>query len=98
MRLYREGTPGQRAGGQGSPGGLLSTWHTVLSFMVMGLVSGLSLVSPLACHSWSGFQREGLWEVGGTYEGLVSPPLSAPPEFSQLLVAAPCSLSGPPVV
>ena len=48
MRLYREGTPGQRAGGQGSPGGLLSTWHTVLRFMVMGLVSGLSLVSPLA--------------------------------------------------
>ena len=27
---------------------MLSTWHAVLSFVLMGLVSGLSLVSPLA--------------------------------------------------
>ena len=56
----------------------------------MGLVSGLSLASHLACaHIWSdsgsflvartsvsqdGFQREGFWEVGETYYGLVSPP------------------------
>ena len=61
----------------------------------MGLVSGLSLASRLACaHIWSdsgsflvaraslsqgGFQREGLWEAGCLL------PLVAPPGFSRLV-------------
>ena len=49
-------------------------WLTVLGFMVMGLVSGLSLVnhseseSFLVVHalfSQDGCQREGFWEVVG---------------------------------
>ena len=69
-------------------------WLTVSGFMVMGLISGLSLANHLACaHIWSdlgsflvehaslsqdGFQREGFWEVGRTYYGLTSPPSSRP--------------------
>lgn len=82
------------------------------SFMVMELVSGQS--SCLA-HIWSdsgsllvegsslsqdGFQPEGFWEVGRTYNGLASPPsfwplLNSP---SQFLVAAPYSLLGLPAM
>ena len=100
MRLYREGAPGWRAGGRGSPGGLLSMWLAVLSFKVMGLASGLSLVSPLA---WpivgldSSVKDSGRW--AGHMRGwclLPSRPLPSSP--SKSLVAAPCSLSGPPVV
>ena len=56
-------------------------WLTVSVFVVMGLVSGLSLAnysdsrSFLVTHaslSQDGFQREGFWEVGWTY-GLASP-------------------------
>ena len=72
--------------------------------MVMGLVSGLSLVnhsdseSFLVVHtlfSQDGCQREGFWEVVGH---VVSPlNLSrARPVGGGLLV--PCSLPGPPVV
>ena len=56
-------------------------WLAVSDFMVMGLVSGLSLANhsdsgsslvPCASLSQDGFQREGFWEVGRTY-GLASP-------------------------
>ena len=49
-RPHWEGAPGWRAGGWGNPGELLCTWHTVSGFMMMGLVSGFSLVN----HSDSG--------------------------------------------
>ena len=79
-------------------------WLTVLGFMVMGLVSRLSLanhsdsesflVAP-AMSSQDGCQREGFWEVVGH---VVSPfDLSRTlPVGGGLLV--PCSLLGPPVV
>ena len=60
---------------------LPATWLTVSGFMVMGLVSRLSLAnhsdsgSFLVVHaslSQDGFQREGFWEVGRTH-GLTSP-------------------------
>ena len=67
------------------PHGLLA----VSGFMVVGLVSVLSLADHLACrHIWSdsgsfqvvhvplsqdGFQNEGFWDVGWSY-GLASPP------------------------
>ena len=76
----------------------------VLGFMVMGLVSGLSLASHsdsesfLVVHalfSQDGCQREGFWEV---VRQVVSPC-----DFSQALLVGggllvPCSLPGPPVV
>ena len=63
---------GWKAGGEGNPGELLC--HVALSrgFMVMGLVSGLSLASDSDSESFlavdaslsqDGCQREGFWEV-----------------------------------
>ena len=58
-----------------------------LRFMVMGLVSGLSLANhsdsgsflvARASLSQDGFQREGFWEVVRTYYGLASPPSFQP--------------------
>ena len=58
-----------------------ATWLAVSGFMVMGLVSWLSLANHsdsgsflVACAllSQDGFQQEGFWEVGRTY-GLASP-------------------------
>ena len=66
-------------------------WFTVLGFMVMGLVSRLSLAnhsdseSFLVLHtsfSQDGCQREGFWEVVGH----VVSPLTFP-ELFQLVVA-----------
>ena len=57
--------PGWRAGGQGIPGGLLCQWLAVSGFMVMGLVSRLSLANHSdsesflvvpALYSQDGFQ------------------------------------------
>ena len=68
-------------------------WFAVSGFMVMGLVSRLSLANHSdsgsllvvsALLSQDGFQRGGSWEVGRTY-GLVS--LLTFPEFFQLVVA-----------
>ena len=78
-------------------------WLAVLGFMVMGLVSGLSLAnhsdsgSFLVAHaslSQDGFQQGGFWEVGRTY-GLASPfDLSRIlPVGGGLLIL--CSLPGP---
>ena len=73
-------------------------------FMVMGLVSGLSLAnhsdseSFLVVHtlfSQDGCQREGFWEVVG--------PVVSPFDLSRTLLVGggllvPCSLPGPPVI
>ena len=45
-----KGHPGGEQQGQGTQGNCSATWLTVSGFMVMGLVSGLSLAS----HSDSG--------------------------------------------
>ena len=79
-------------------------WLAVLGFMVMGLVSRLSLANHSdsefflvvqALFSQDGGQREGFWEV---VRHVVSPfDLSQTlPVGGGLLV--PCSLPGPPVV
>ena len=49
-RLYWVGAPRQRAGGQGTQGDRSATWLRVSGFMVMRLVSGLSVAN----HSDSG--------------------------------------------
>ena len=79
-----------------------ASWLAVSGFMVMGLVSGLSLAnhsdseSFLVVHalfSQDGCQREGFWEV---VRQVVSPfDLSQTlPVSGGLLI--PCSLAGPP--
>ena len=74
--------------------------HSLTGFMVMGLVSGLSLASHsesfLVVHalfSQDGCQREGFWEVVGhmVFE------LSRTPLVGGGLLAL-CSLPGPPVI
>ena len=79
-------------------------WLAVSGFMVMGLVSGLSLAnhsdseSFLVVHalfSQDGCQREGFWEVVGH--------VVSPFSLSRILpvgggLLVPCSLAGPPVV
>ena len=79
-------------------------WLTVSGFMVMGLVSGLSIANPFdsesflvvhALFSQDGCQQEGFWEVVGN----VVPPF----DLSQTLpvgggLLVPYSLSGSPVI
>ena len=81
-----------------------ATWLTVSGFMVMGLVSRLSLAnhsdseSFLVVHalfSQDGCQREGFWEVVGQ--------VVSPFDLSRTLLVGGgllvlCSLAGPPVV
>ena len=73
-----------------------ATWLMVLGFMVMGLISRLSLANHCdsgsflevrASFSQDGFQRRGFWEVDRTY-GLVSPLLLTFPELFWLVVAS----------
>ena len=80
-RLLWEGSTGGGHGGERSQN-CSATWLPVVGFMVMGLVSRLSLAnhsdsgSFLAASAWlrqEGFQRGGFWEVGRTYR-LASPP------------------------
>ena len=71
---------GCRGGGQEGEGNgenCSATWLTVSGFMVIGLVSGLSVASHaelgsfLGAHaslSRDGFQRGGSWEVGKAFE------------------------------
>ena len=90
--------------GKGTQEDCSASWLPVSGFMVMGLVSGLSLANHLArAHIWSnsgpflahtslsqvGFQCEGFWEVG--------PSWISPVGFGGSL-SVPCSLLGPPVV
>ena len=79
-------------------------WLTVLAFMVMGLVSGLSLANHsdsenfLVVHtllSQDGYQQEGFWEVVGY--------MVSPFDLSRTLLAGGgllvlCSLPRPPVL
>ena len=99
-----KGHPGGEQQGKGTKENSSATWLTVSGFMVMGLVSGLSLAnhsdseSFLMVHalfSQDGCQREGFWEV---VRHVVSPF-----DLSRTLpvgggVLVPWSLPGPPVV
>ena len=76
-----KGHPGGEQQGKGSQENCSATWLAVSGFMVMGLVSRLSLANhsdsgsflvAQASLSQDGFQREGFREVGRTY-GLASP-------------------------
>ena len=67
-----EGPPGGEQEGKGTQEKSSATWLTVSGFMVMGLVSGLSVASHsdsesfLVAHalfSQDGCQRERFWEV-----------------------------------
>ena len=67
-----KGHPGGEQQGKGTQENSSATWLTVSGFMVIGLVSGLSLAnhsdseSFLTVHALSsqdGCQREGFWEV-----------------------------------
>ena len=99
-----KGRLGGEQQGKGAQENWSAMWLAVSAFMVMGLVSGLSLASHSdsesflvapAMSSQDGCQREGFWEVVGH---VVSPfDLSRTlPVGGGLLV--PCSLPGPPVI
>ena len=69
-----KGRPGGKQEGGGTQENCSATWLEVSGFMVMALVSGLSLASPsdsesfLVVHtlfSQDGCQKEGFWEVVG---------------------------------
>ena len=96
-RFYWERVLRWRAVGKGTQENSSATWLPVSGFMVMGLVSVLSLASHVvhALFSQDGCQRKGFWEVVGY---VVSPfDLSwTLPVGGGLLV--PCSLLGPPVL
>ena len=104
QEMLLERAPGQRAVGKGTQENCSATWLSVLGFMVMALVSGLSLANhsysesflgePLSL-SQDGCQWEGFWEV-------VRHVLSSFDLSQTLLVGGgllvPYSLLGPPVV
>ena len=67
-----KGHPGGQQQVKGNQEGYSATWLTVSGFMVMGLVSGLSLASHSDSESFlvaqalliqDGCQQEGFWEV-----------------------------------
>ena len=74
QEILLERAPGGEQQGKGTQENSSVTWLAVSGFMVMGLVSGLSLAnhsdseSFLVVHalfSQDGCQREGFWEVVG---------------------------------
>ena len=99
-----KGLLGGEQEGKGTQENCSATWLTVLGFMVMGLVSGLSLASHsgsesfLVVHAWfsqNGCQWGGFWEVVG--------PVVSPFDLSRILLVGggllvPCSLPGPAIV
>ena len=99
-----KGHPGGEQQGKGTQENCSVTWLAVSGFMVMGLVSKLSLdnhsdsESFLVAHTLlhqDRSQREGFWEVVGQ--------VVSPFDLSQTLLVGggllvPCSLSGPPVI
>ena len=99
-----KGPPGGEQQGKGTQENCSAMWLAVSGFMVMGLVSGLSLPSHSdsesflvvqALFSQDGCQREGFWEVVGS--------VVSPFDLSWTLLVGggllvPCSLPGPPVV
>ena len=75
-----KGRLGGEQEGKGTQENYSATWLAVSGFIVIGLVSGLSLANLSDSGSFlvaraslgqDGFQREGFWEGGRTY-GLVS--------------------------
>ena len=81
-----KGHPGGEQEGKGAQENSSAKWLAVLDFMVMGLVSRLSLAnhsdsgSSLMVHtlfSQDGCQQEGFWEVAGR--------VVSPSDFSQTL-------------
>ena len=98
------GHPGGKQQDKGTQENCSATWLEVLSFMVMGLISRLSLAShsdsesflvvhTLFSQDWC--QQEGFWEVVGH--------VVSPFDLSWTLLVGggflvPCSLPGPPVV
>ena len=99
-----KGHPGGEQESKGTQESCSAAWLAVSGFMVMGLVSGLSLAnhsdseSFLVVHalfSQDGCQREGFWEVVQLVVSVFD--LSGTlPVGGGLLV--PCYLPGPPVV
>ena len=103
-RFYGKGHQGVEQSGKGTQQNSSATWLAVSSFMVMGLVSGLSLAnysdseSFLVVHalfSQDGCQREGFWEVVAH--------VAFPFDLSRTLLIGGgflvlCSLAGPPAV
>ena len=99
-----KGHPGGEQEGKGTQENSSATWLAVSGFMVMGLVSGLSLanhsdsesflvVHALFSQNWC--QREGFWEAVGQ--------VVSPFDLSRALLIGggllvPCSLPGPRVV
>ena len=97
---------GRQSGEQGGKGtqNCSATWVAVPGFMVMGLVSGLSLANPsdsgcflvaYAMLSQDGRQCGGFWEVEGHME--------SPFDLSRTLLVGggllvPSSLPGPPAL
>ena len=99
-----KGHPGGEQEGEGTQENCSAMWVPDLGFMVMDLVSGLSLAyhsdseSFLVVHtvfSQDGSQREGFWEVVGHVESPFD--LSRTPLVGGGLLVL-CSLPGPPVV
>ena len=102
--LLGRGTPLESSWVRGNQEDCSATWLTVSGFMVMGLVSRLSLANHSDSESfleadallnWDGCQWEGLWEVVGH--------TVSPFDLSQTLLVGggllvPCSLLGPPVI
>ena len=102
--LLGKGQPGREQWHKGSQEDCSATWLSVSGFMVMGLVSLLSLANHSDSESFlvadtsnsqDGCQREGFWEV---VRHVVSPF-----DLSRTLLVGggllvPCSLPGPPVI
>ena len=74
-RLYWERTPWWKAGGNGTRKNCSATWLAFWGFMIIQLVSELSLANHSdsrsflvthASYSQDGFQWEGFWKVGRT--------------------------------
>ena len=104
QEIIAKGHLGGEQQGKGIQENCSATWLTVSGFMVMGLVSRLSLANHSDSESFlvvrtlfnqDGCQREGFWEVVGHV-------LSPFDLFRILLVDAGllvlCSLPGPPVI
>ena len=99
-----KGRLGGEQQGKGAQENWSAMWLAVSAFMVMGLVSGLSLASHSDSESFlvvhalfnqNGWQREGFWEV---VRQVVSPF-----DLSWTLLVGggllvPCSLPGPPII
>ena len=92
-----KGCLGREQEGKGTQENCSVIWLAVSGFMMMGLVSGLSLANHSDSESFSqeGCQREGFWEVVGQ--------VVSPFDLSRTLLVGggllvPCSLPGPPVI